>query len=560
MKMQAKRLLCLLLAVLLLCGCTPVGAGNSASAAPETSGAVAESEAPAGAVETERALAQIRELGESPDDNYRVWYEVFLYSFCDSDGDGIGDLRGLISKLDYLQELGVGGLWLMPIHPSTTYHKYNVADYYAVDPAYGTLDDFRALLDGCRERNIRVILDLVVNHTGSDHPWFTQAADYLRQLGAGESDAAACPYVAYYNFTKEFRTGYTRISGTDWYYESRFSPDMPDLNWDCDALREEVRNIMAYWLDMGVSGFRVDAAKEFYSGSTEQNVAVLSWLQSTLSALKPDGYMVAEVWDSFDQVARYYGSGVTSIFAYPFGDSSGKIMKVLRGAGQEKVVSSFAEALEKADGAYLAANPAYIDAPFLSNHDVGRIAGFCGGDIGKIKLAAAMNLFMSGSAFVYYGEEIGMTGSGNDPSKRAPMYWNAARDSGTTQPPPECVLPENYPFAPAEEQRLDDDSIYNYYRRLIAIRNALPVISHGRTTAETALNRGSVSAFRKTWGEETCVILLNVSPEETTAALQGYEGWTAAAALSADGTPVTQNGTALTLPPYAAAVLLPPKS
>lgn len=556
MKMQAKRVLCLLLAVLLLCGCTPGGTPEN-SAALESSGAVAESGEPAVAAGTEQALAQIRALGESPDDNYRVWYEVFLYSFCDSDGDGIGDLRGLISRLDYLQELGIGGLWLMPIHPSTSYHKYNVADYYAIDPAYGTLDDFRDLIAACQARNIRVIPDLVVNHTGSNHPWFLQATEYLRRLGDGEPNPAECPYVDYYNFTKEFRSGYTQVSGTDWYYESRFSPDMPDLNWDCQALRTEVRDVMAYWLELGVSGFRIDAAKEFYSGSTDRNVEVLSWLQSTLTDLKPDGYMVAEVWDSFDQVARYYESGVTSIFNYPFGDSSGKIMKILRGAGQEKTVSSFATALEKADQAYLAANPDYIDAPFLSNHDVGRIAGFCGGDEGKIKLAAAMNLFMSGSAFVYYGEEIGMTGSGNDPSKRAPMYWNATRDSGTTQPPPECVLPESYPFAPAEEQRTEDGSIYNYYRQLIAIRNALPAISHGRTTVETALNRGSVSAFRKTWGEESCIILLNVSPEGSTVTLTGYENWTVAAALSADGSPITWEDITLTLPPYGAAVLVP---
>ena len=445
----------------------------------------------------------------------------------------------------------------MPIHPSTSYHKYNVADYYAIDPAYGTLDDFRDLIAACQARNIRVIPDLVVNHTGSDHPWFLQATEYLCQLGDGEPNPAECPYVDYYNFTKEFRSGYTQVSGTDWYYESRFSPDMPDLNWDCQALRTEVRDVMAYWLELGVSGFRIDAAKEFYSGSTDRNVEVLSWLQSTLTDLKPDGYMVAEVWDSFDQVARYYESGVTSIFNYPFGDSSGKIIKILRGAGQEKAVSSFATALEKADQAYLAANPDYIDAPFLSNHDVGRIAGFCGGDEGKIKLAAAMNLFMSGSAFVYYGEEIGMTGSGNDPSKRAPMYWNATRDSGTTQPPPECVLPESYPFAPAEEQRTEDGSIYNYYRQLIAIRNALPAISHGRTTVETALNRGSVSAFRKTWGEESCIILLNVSPEGSTVTLTGYENWTVAAALSADGSPITREDITLTLPPYGAAVLVP---
>lgn len=564
MKPRARGLLCLLLAAVLLAGCAPADQTQVPSTAPESSGAAVEfleetAAEPQEAAKTEQALTQIRALGESPQDNYRVWYEIFVYSFCDSDGDGIGDLKGVTGKLDYLQELGINGIWLMPIHPSTTYHKYNVGDYRAIDPAYGTMEDFRELLAQCGKRNIRVILDLVVNHTGSDHAWFTAACEYLRTLGDAEPNAQDCPYVDYYNFTREFHTGYTQVPGADWYYESRFSPDMPDLNLGSDAVRAEIRDIMDYWLGLGVSGFRVDAAKEFYSGSTDANIQVLSWLQQTVTELKEDAYLVAEVWDSFDQVTRYYESGITSIFNYPFGDSTGKIIKVIRGAGNAATVTTFATALEKADKAYLGANPDYIDAPFLSNHDVGRIAGFCGGDAAKTKLAGAMNLLMSGSAFVYYGEEIGMTGSGNDPSKRAPMYWNTQRDSGTTQPPPECVLPESYPFGSLEEQRFDDDSIYNYYRQLIAIRQAIPAISHGRTTAEAALNTGCVSAFRKTWGEESCIVLMNISPDAAQADLSAYGDWALAASLSAEGTPITLEGTTLVLPPYGTAVLLPVK-
>lgn len=564
MKPRARGLLCLLLAAVLLAGCAPADQTQVPSTAPESSGAAVEfleetAAEPQEAAKTEQALTQIRALGESPQDNYRVWYEIFVYSFCDSDGDGIGDLKGVTGKLDYLQELGINGIWLMPIHPSPSYHKYNVSDYRAIDPAYGTMEDFRELLAQCGARNIRVIMDLVVNHTGSDHAWFTAACEYLRTLGDAEPNAQDCPYVDYYNFSREFHTGYTQVPGADWYYESRFSPDMPDLNLGSDAVRAEIRDIMAYWLGLGVSGFRVDAAKEFYSGQTDANIEVLSWLQQTLRELKEDAYLVAEVWDSFDQVTRYYESGITSIFNYPFGDSTGKIIKVIRGAGNAATVTTFATALEKADKAYLGANPDYIDAPFLSNHDVGRIAGFCGGDAAKTKLAGAMNLLMSGSAFVYYGEEIGMTGSGNDPSKRAPMYWNTQRDSGTTQPPPECVLPESYPFGSLEEQRFDDDSVYNYYRQLIAIRQAIPAISHGRTTAETALNTGCVSDFRKTWGEESCIVLMNISPETSRADLSAYADWTMAASLSAEGTPITLEGTALVLPPYGTAVLLPVK-
>ena len=547
------RIVSLLLAVMLLFGCS--NGVNNETTAPENSGAALES---GQAVKTEAALAEIAKLGVSPDDNYRTWYEIFVYSFCDSDGDGIGDLQGVISKLDYLQELGINGIWFMPIHPSQSYHKYDVRDYYDIDPQYGTMADFEELMARCKELDIHVITDLVLNHTGNDHVWFTTACDYLRSLPAGaEPNAEECKYVEYYSFSREPANGWHAIEGSEWYYEGMFSPHMPDLKLDNENVLSDIRDIMQFWFDKGVDGFRLDAAKEFYSGSISRNVEVLNWIQTTAVELKEDAYLVAEVWEDFGAITRYYESQITSIFNFAFGNTGGKLMQVLRAAGNAGTVSTYATALEKADTAYLGANPNYIDAPFLSNHDVGRIAGFCGYDPLKTKMAAAMNLFMSGSAFIYYGEEIGMPGSGNDPSKRAPFYWNDARDNGTTDLPPECVLPEEYPFGSLEVQRGDENSLYNYYRQAIAIRKALPVISHGRVTVEDALNVNCISAHRKTWNDQECIILMNISTEANAVDLSAYADWSMVASLSADGNEISMEDTQLILPAFGIAILIP---
>ena len=554
----AARILCLLLCLLLLVGCAPQGAIEEPTTAPDSSGAELDIQEVPTAAKTEEALAHIKTLGESPDDNYRTFYEIFVYSFCDSDGDGIGDLQGVASKLDYLQELGITGIWFMPIHPSQSYHKYDVRDYYDIDPQYGTLADFDALMAECQKRDIHVITDLVLNHTGDDHEWFLTACDYLRSLPAGaEPNAEDCKYVDYYYFYPESGANRHAISGCDWYYEGMFSPDMPDLNLANEHVRTDIRDIMKFWIDKGVSGLRLDAAKEFYSGSAPRNIEVLNWLQTTATELKPDCYLVAEVWENFASIKEYYKSGITSIFNFAFGNSNGKIPQVVRAAGTPNTVQSYATALETSDTGYFGNNPAYIDAPFLSNHDVGRIAGFVNRDPLKTKMAAAMNVFMGGSCFIYYGEEIAMVGAGNDPSKRAPMVWNEARNDGTTNPPPECQLPEEYPFGSLETQRYDDASVYNYYRQIIAIRNALPVISHGRTTAETALNEGCVSAQRKTWGDERCIILMNIDTQAAQVDLSAYADWTLTVSVSADGNEIVMDGSALTIPAFGVAILRP---
>lgn len=551
--------LSLLLVLLFLVGCGNTVPGDAAApdsseAAVPISGAVSQKTEE----ELRKKLAQIQALGHAPDDNYRTWYEIFVYSYCDSNGDGVGDLAGVVAKLDYLQELGIGGIWLMPIHPSPSYHKYDVLDYYAIDPAYGTMEDFETLVSQCSERNIRIIMDLVVNHTSSRHPWFLEAAQYLSTLAPGQTpNPADCPYAEYYHFQSSEAPGYHLVPGTeDWYYEGRFSPEMPDLNLGSPAVREEIERVMAFWLEKGVSGFRLDAAKEFYSGQTQKNLEVLDWLQTAARKRNPDAYLVAEVWDSFSALTQYYESGITSLFNFAFGDSDGKISKVLRGAGNPALVSSYAPALQKADAAFRKSNPNYIDAPFLSNHDVGRIAGFAGRDPNKTKLAAAMNLFMGGSAFVYYGEELGMVaGALDDPSYRAPMNWGT--HSGATQPPPGCTLPETSPFGSLSQQEGDPASVYHYYRQAIAIRNAIASIPRGIPTVEQALNVGCISACRKTWGEEQCIILLNIEEAPAEVDLAAYEDWTVAASLSADGNEITREEDTLHLPAYGAAVLMP---
>ena len=205
-----------------------------------------------------------------------------------------GDLNGVIEKLDYVEYMGFNGIWFMPIMPSPSYHKYDVTDYRAIDEAYGTMEDFEKLVEECHNRGINVIIDFVINHSSSEHPWFTQACEYLKTLEPGqEPDLSECPYVDYYHFSKEKETSvYYEVPGTEWYYEGVFWSGMPDLNLQSEAVRKEFEDIAAFWIEKGVDGFRIDAAKHF-ENSTEQNNEVLNWLYTVCTDLNPDFYMVS---------------------------------------------------------------------------------------------------------------------------------------------------------------------------------------------------------------------------------------------------------------------------
>lgn len=483
-------------------------------------------------VVTETALSLMQTVNTGTenviDDNYRSWYEVFVYSFYDSDADGIGDLKGLTEKLDYINDgdaatdtdLGCNGIWLMPIMPSTTYHKYDVVDYCAIDGEYGTLDDFKSFIEESHKRGINVIIDLVMNHSSSQNDWFLQAADYLKNLPEGSEPAAAeCPYVDYYFFSKDKGAGYENLAGTDWYYEAQFWSEMPDLNLGNQAVRDEFETIVDFWLKLGVDGFRLDAAKEFYSGSVDANVEVLSWFNDMVKSKKQDAYIVAEVWNDMATYAKYYESGIDSCFDFAFADSTGTIAKTIKGGS----AASYGKSLVSLQDTLSQYNENYIDAPFYTNHDMARSAGYYSGDDSEkqTKLAQAMNLLMSGSAFLYYGEELGMKGSGKDENKRAPMYWSEDSDATGMCVGPKDMDNVEMKYGSLETQQKDGNSIYSFICQTIKLRNTYPEIARGTVTFQETMSNDALCVITKSDQDSGVMIVFNTSAESQTLDLTG---------------------------------------
>lgn len=551
--MTGKKGLALLLSVLLLCGSAACGTAPEAEVS---------------------ALSLMQEVNTKEvmisEDNYRTWYEVFVYSFYDSDGDGVGDLRGLTEKLDYINDgdpdtdtdLGCDGIWLMPIMPSTTYHKYDVTDYVAIDPEYGTMDDFDTFIAECHERGIHVIIDLVMNHTSSRHEWFLEAAEYLRALPEGaEPDAAECPYVDYYHFSREKGGGFCQLADTEWYYEAQFWSEMPDLNLENEAVRQEFSQIVDFWLERGVDGFRLDAAKEYSTGNVSANVEVLSWFNTMVKERKPDAYIVAEVWSDLATYAGYYESGIDSCFNFAFADKDGVIANVAKGAAREGA-ASYGKALENLQETLMAHSDSYIDAPFYTNHDMGRGTGYYSGDYSEnqTKMAQAMNLLMSGSSFLYYGEELGMKGAGKDENKRAPMYWSGDDEAAGMCKGPADMDSFEMKYGSLEEQQGDGDSIYNFVKEAVRLRNSYPAISHGTVSFEEELSDENICVIRKSYEGEEVLLVFNLSPEGQTTDVSEI-GMTDGRELRIGGVLLTTAETAslqerkLTLPAYSVVIL-----
>ncbi len=500
------------------------------------------------------------------DDNYRTWYEIFVYSFCDSDGDQVGDLQGVISKLDYIADMGFNGIWLMPIMPATSYHKYDVKDYLEIDPEYGTMEDFEELAAECDKRGIKLIIDLVLNHTSSEHFWFTEACDYLESLGADEEPSAEdCPYYEYYNFVKGNPNSdvWYQVGSSDYYYEGMFWSGMPDVNFESQGLRREFEAVMDFWLEKGAGGFRLDAVKEFYSGATSKNVEVLTWVNDYVKAADPDAYMVGEAWEGLGTYAQYYASGIDSFFDFEFAGPTGVVTKTLTFSGETNSAQAYAKALSRVQNAIREYREDAIDAPFFVNHDMARAAGYMQYDERKVKMAAPLNILMSGSAFVYYGEEIGMTGSGKDENKRAPMYWSAdASAEGMTRGPLDMEPQENQ-FACAEEQMKAEDSIYSFYKDTILLRNQNPEIARGTVARLEEVEDQDIAAISKTYNGKTIYLLYNISEtdeKQVTMSAEQYGELDIAGYLSVDGGAVTMKDGVVTMPSYSVVVLRPAES
>ena len=442
------------------------------------------------------------------DDNYRNWYEVFVHSFYDTDNDGIGDINGVTAKLDYIKEMGFNGIWLMPIHPSPTYHKYDVTDYYAIDPDYGTLEDFENLVSEAHKRGIKVIIDLVVNHTSNNHPWFREACKYIVDNGTPGGK-----YGDFYRFNITTNGAYHSVPGSKYSYEGQFWSGMPDLNLDSEAVREEIKNIMKYWLeDYDVDGFRLDAVTSYYTGNLQGNIDFLSWLNTEAKKIKPDAYIVGEAWVTSDYtIDRYYESGCDSFFLFTGSQAGGSIAMAVKLSSGKSVGELFVDLQSTYGDAIL--------APFLGNHDTMRPGSFMPG-ADNVKMAAGVMSMMNGGVFVYYGEEIGMIskgGNNSDPAKRIAMKWEPKSIyEGCCYLPPENtpVDETSYYYPSVAEQMADESSILNYYKEAMELRNRFPSIARGKVTYYPEGQNNYICVITKGYQDEKITIVFNMDTFE----------------------------------------------
>jgi alpha-amylase len=439
-----------------------------------------------------------------------VCYEVFIRSFKDSNGDGIGDLNGLISKLDYINDgnpnsktdLGARCIWLMPVTESPSYHGYDVTNYYTVNPDYGTNVDFKRFVAAAHQRGIKVIVDMVLNHTSDAHPHFLAA---LRDTNS--------PYRSWYRFSpKPLGNGpwgtpaWHKSPDRDEYYYGIFSTGMPDLNYDTPAVREEGKKIAAYWLrTMGVDGFRLDAVQYLVEqGSCLKDCAgthaYLRSYQAFIDSVEPGAYTIGEVWDPLDTLLTYYPHQLTAYFTFDLADS-------LRTAVRRGTVGGlFVDYLR-----LMKAEPPYRWSPLLSNHDGTRIMTVLGGSVPAAKQAATLLLTLPGLPYVYYGEAIGMTGDKPDPRLRTPMQW--APESGygfTTGTPWEPAQPDSMTTTVAGEDH-DPGSLLNLYRRLIHLRASNEALASGFLDVLQASTPAVTAYVRRTWDGRGVLVVANLA-------------------------------------------------
>ncbi len=452
------------------------------------------------------------------DDNYRVFYEIFVGSFSDSDGDGCGDLQGIINRMDYLNDgdttsgesLGVQGIWLSPIFSSPSYHKYDAADYYEIDPKFGTEEDLKELLELCHERNVKVIIDLVINHSSSSNLLFTKFTN------AHKCEDTSNEYYDFYTHcTSAGKSGghsYSLIPGcTDDYYECNFSTDMPELNFDNDKVREYVVDLARYYLELGVDGFRFDAVKYIYYSDTKKSAEFWNWFMEELKAVKEDIYCVGECWSGDTETLEY--TSAMNCFNFQMAQSEGFIASAAKGG----YISIFTNYVERFTKLLEEKNEAAMLIPFISNHDMDRSSGYLTLATKRMYMAANLYILCSGSPFIYYGEEIGMRGTrgaaNTDANRRLAMNWG---DGDTVRDPIGTTYDSSKQTnGTASEQKEQEDSLYHYYCRLIALRNKYPEIARGSYKA-IAYDTACFGGFLITYDDNTTGLFHNTSDRDLT--------------------------------------------
>lgn len=484
---------------------------------------------------------------------HAVTYEIFVRSFADSNGDGIGDLQGVTEKLDYLKDLGVQAIWLMPIHPSPSYHKYDVTDYRDIHPEYGTMKDFETFVAEAHRRGIRVVIDLVINHTARQHPWFEAAVqdpsgpyrDYYVWRRADEIDSMTVQSAG--PDTDNLRRWHETGKRTDDFYYAYFTGGMPDLNFDNPEVRREIYDIGRFWLEKGVDGFRLDAAMHIYPDDREDDsVAFWKEFRREMEKTKPDVLLVGEVWTDGDRVKKYL-PGLKSVFNF---ELAGSILDAVRSGQGRGLAARHADLQRK----YNSVTSDFVDATFLSNHDQNRVMSVLD-DEDKARVAAAILLTLPGSPYIYYGEEIGMLGMKPDHFIREPMLWQKQPDPSRVQSG-RVRYNKSSAVRPAQQQLENPSSLLNHYRSLIHLRNETAALNRGELMPVEDLH-DSLVAFVRKHGNDHVFVAHNVSGKKVVIELpEILKGFTGVLWKSSDR--VTTKGATITLPAHSSIVLQPP--
>lgn len=450
-----------------------------------------------------------------------VFYEVFVRSFQDSDGDGVGDFNGLRARLDYLNDgnpetntdLGITALWLMPIFPSPSYHGYDVINYQAVNPDYGSMADFKALLQDCHERGIHVIIDFVINHTSSQHPWFQASKDPQSSFRDWYVWSATRPTQA----GPWGQNAWVESDGA--YYYAPFWSGMPDLNYRHPMVTRAIYNATDFWLELGVDGFRVDAARYlFEDGPAQQDTAeTIQWFQDWFKhvhSVRADAFTVAEVWTDTQVIARYDQptAGMNSYFMF---DLAENLLGSVYSPDPARAIKAYQDSLN-----YF---PTGQFSSFLSNHDQPRVGNYYKERLFKEKLAAFLYLTGPGIPFIYYGEEIGMTGSKPDELIRTPMQWSAETQAGFSSGEPWQTINKGWEERNVALQDADSASLLTWYRQLVHLRNAQPALRTGSYLPLSSSCR-SLYAVLRVQGDEALLLLANLGIQELESCTLTLEG------------------------------------
>ncbi len=495
-----------------------------------------------------------------------VFYEVSTRAYYDSNGDGIGDLKGLTQKLDHIQQLGVDCIWLLPIFPSPLVDDgYDIADYYDIHPDLGTIDDFKELVQETHKRGMRIIADLVVNHTSDQCEWFRQARTDIHS-----------PYHDYYVWSdndqlySDARIIFVDSETSNWawneetqqFYWHRFYSCQPDLNYDNPAVREEMKNIMRFWLDMGIDGFRADAVPYLIEreGTTCENLSethtYLKEMRQLIDEEYPGRILLAEANQWPQDLRPYFADGDEFHMAFQF-----PLMPRIFKALAKQDVSAIVEILEM--------TPSIPDncqwCTFLRNHDeltlemvteedrqflwqvyapvnrmrlnLGirrRLAPLLDGDTKKVELLYALLFSLPGTPIIYYGDEIGMGDNiylEDRDGVRTPMQWSAEKNAGFSDAMEETLyLPViksdqfSYLHINVAAQMQNNTSLFNHVRKLLAIRKSNPVLAEGECEILHDTTHPALLVIKRSDPQETIFSLHNLSDQTTAYGLQSHLG------------------------------------